>query len=73
MSQTPWCGMEPFVTAYSGERPADPKALEAVMCFEEPFLELRHSFSDLSPRRQPPHPFEPNASSPIFLLEGFQQ
>ncbi len=39
--QTTWCGMGPFVKAYFGDGPADPRVMESVVCFRELFRELR--------------------------------
>ncbi len=41
--QTTWCGFGPFVKAYFGEGPAEPRVLESVICFKEIFSELRGS------------------------------
>ena len=45
--QTTWCGMGPFVKAYFGQGPAEPRALEAVICFKELFAEIRNSWEAL--------------------------
>lgn len=41
--QTTWCGMGAFVKAYSGDRTADARAVEAALCFKTLFAALRSS------------------------------
>ncbi|HYK89161.1 MAG TPA: family 20 glycosylhydrolase [Acidobacteriota bacterium] len=41
--QTTWCPLGPFAKAYFREGPADPRVVEALVCFKELFREIRNA------------------------------
>jgi hypothetical protein len=41
--QTTWCPFGPFAKAYFREGPADPRVVEALICFKELFRDIRNA------------------------------